>query len=85
MPDEVPTFSGYDISVLKIDVEGVEDQALAPLFEMPADDRPDILMLEHAHRDAWDEDILERLLVDGYEMQFETRMNAILRRIGGNG
>ena len=67
------------ISAMKIDIEGMEDRALAP-FLVPENRSlfPALLIIETVNREDWQIDILERLAACGYATIAETRGNSIL-------
>jgi len=70
------------IDSMKIDVEGFEDKALVPFFDLaPKELWPKVLVLEHCHRDIWESDILEYLLEGKYELVKKTRANSIMKKI----
>ncbi len=69
------------VGVLKADVEGVEDRALLPFFETaPESAWPHALVVEHAHRGAWQTDCLSTLEDLGYMPVGNTAENTMLRR-----
>jgi hypothetical protein len=68
------------IGALKFDVEGFEDQALAPfLAEAPRRLLPHTIVMETCHGHLWKSDLLGLLAEKGYRSIKETRGNAILR------
>ena len=69
------------IDVLKIDIEGFEDQALAPFFDA-ADDSlwPHHILIEIAHQSLWQRDLMAMLDERGYEEVFRTPENRLLSR-----
>ncbi|MEM9707160.1 MAG: FkbM family methyltransferase [Pseudomonadota bacterium] len=74
----------YDVSVLKIDVEGFEDRVLLPMFEQadPAD-WPDAIMMERVLNRYWSADLLKALEDFGYRSTFEGDGNGLyVRNIG---
>ena len=69
------------INILKIDIEGFEDRALAPFFEHANESLwPDHILIETAHADLWERDIMETLRERGYEQVFATAENRLLTR-----
>lgn len=69
------------IDVLKIDIEGFEDQALMPFFQTaPSTLWPHYLMLETCHRDKWQADLLDQLEKSGYTVCFENARNRHYQR-----
>lgn len=74
--------AGIDhIDVLKIDIEGFEDQALAPFFQTsPEDMWPNHILIEIAHQAIWQTDLMALLERCGYQQTFATGENRILSR-----
>ncbi|MEX2515428.1 MAG: FkbM family methyltransferase [Gammaproteobacteria bacterium] len=68
------------MDMLKIDIEGAEDIALAPFLQQ-ADDSllPDYIIIERSERD-WQIDLHALLQQRGYRQRLETRMNRIFQR-----
>lgn len=65
------------IDVLKIDIEGYEDQALGPFFDIaPRDLWPRYILVEVAHAAHWARDLLGQLDGLGYKTVFENSGNA---------
>ena len=69
------------IDVLKIDIEGFEDQALAPFFDA-ADESlwPQHILIEIAHHAIWQRDLMAMLAERGYVEKFRTPENRLLSR-----
>ena len=69
------------IDVLKIDIEGFEDQALAPFFDN-ADPSlwPKHVLIEIAHQRLWQRDLMDMLAQRGYEEVFRTAENRLMSR-----
>lgn len=69
------------IDVLKIDIEGFEDQALAPFFDA-ADEAlwPQHILIEIAHQSLWQRDLMAMLEERGYSERFRTKENRLLSR-----
>lgn len=67
------------VDAMKIDVEGMEDRALAP-FLIPVNSAlfPRLLIIETVNRDDWEVDVLQRLAECGYVTIAETRGNSVL-------
>ena len=67
------------IDVLKIDIEGFEDQALAPFFD-DADTAlyPKHILIEIAHQSLWQRDLMRMLEERGYSEIFRTKENRLL-------
>lgn len=72
------------VDLLKIDVEGFEDQVLAPFFAAAPDSLwPDRVIIERTNRDrSWREDCFALLAARGYRIVNETMDNAWLVRQG---
>lgn len=69
------------IDVLKIDVEGAEDQILLPFLETVDPNRwPQQILIEVAHRTVWQFDLLEALYARGYELTERRGADATLMR-----
>lgn len=67
------------IDALKIDVEGYEDEALAPFFRDA--DRgllPKVIVIEHSHRSKWGTDVIALCETLGYRQDARTRGNLLL-------
>jgi FkbM family methyltransferase len=74
--------AGLDrINVLKVDIEGHEDQALSPFFRA-APERlwPEVIALEVSHRSRWQSDLLDQLHWLRYRVIGRRRVDLILRR-----
>lgn len=70
------------IDILKIDIEGFEDRALAPFFDVAPDTLlPKHILLETAHQNLWDRNLLNMLDARGYETRFSTKENLLLSRV----
>ena len=69
------------IDLLKIDIEGYEDRALAPFFDSASNDLlPKHLLIEVAHQHLWERDLLQILDQKGYELTFSTKENRLFSR-----
>lgn len=69
------------IDILKIDIEGFEDQALVPFFEEAPDTVwPKYVMLETCHANQWDLDLIQVLSERDYVVTFENARNRHYRR-----
>ncbi|MFD0914977.1 FkbM family methyltransferase [Pseudahrensia aquimaris] len=67
------------IDVLKIDIEGFEDRALAPFLDQADEDLlPKAVLIETVHRTLWKRDVLAMLGERGYTREFATRENELL-------
>lgn len=69
------------IDLLKIDIEGFEDQVLAPFFETAEKSLwPRLILIETAHQALWRSDLVGEMKTAGYNVIFETRENLLLER-----
>lgn len=70
-----------EIDGMKVDIEGMEDRALIPFYETaPQGLWPKRLVIEHAHRDEWENDLINYLLNQGYQQFKRTRANTLLEK-----
>jgi FkbM family methyltransferase len=67
------------IDALKIDVEGYEYEALFPLLSCPTSLQPRCIIIEHAHSEIWEKDIIKILLENGYSKIGHSRSNTYLK------
>ena len=82
LPDEMVSPTGFDLTLMKIDVEGHEPGVLAPLLD-PARKKghwPDIIMLEHTSAADWGIDLIGALKGCGYAELHKTNENTFLKR-----
>lgn len=69
------------IDLLKIDIEGFEDQALAPFFDTAEEALwPAHILIEVVHQHLWQCDLLSMLEERGYGERFRTAENRLLSR-----
>lgn len=74
------------IAALKIDVEGYEDEALMPFFELaPKSLWPQRLVIEYTAQPSWKQDCISYLLANGYRQHSKTRGNVLLELNDGQG
>ncbi len=68
------------VDLLKIDIEGFEDRALAGFFDDQACRAlfPKAILIETVHRHLWEHDMIERLLMCGYRECGATDENILL-------
>lgn len=72
------------IDLLKIDIEGFEDQALLPFFKSAERALwPRHLLVETVHKALWKQDLTAELARLGYETAGRTEENLLLRLAGG--
>lgn len=67
------------IDGLKVDIEGLEDEALMPLFD--AGERslwPRVILIETLHRVKWRRDCISELLSKGYTVRWESNADKLL-------
>jgi len=68
------------IDLLKIDIEGYEDQALAPFFLNAKKALwPRYVLIETAHQEFWQQNIIDLMLAEDYHAVFNTDENVILK------
>lgn len=65
----------YDLTVIKIDVEGAEVAALAPL--LAGDWMPDALLMETRHAAEWDTDLVGQITARGFAATLEADGNTL--------
>lgn len=66
------------VDALKIDIEGMEDQALVPFFEnAPLRMRPKCMVIENDHQDLWETDLFKILGDNGYTELSSSGSNTI--------
>lgn len=71
----------YDVSVLKIDVEGFEDTVLMPLFDASqGKNLPDAILIETAHAEQWQCDLVGRIKAEGYQATFKGEGNTLFKK-----
>lgn len=70
---------GHDVSVLKIDVEGFEVQALGPLLDAGGW-LPDVILVETAHARKWEVDLTAVIRGLGYAVALEADGNTLFER-----
>ena len=67
------------IDLLKIDIEGFEDQVLMPFFNKAAIELwPRLVLIETAHHSIWQHDVVGWMKNAGYNIAFETAENLLL-------
>ena len=67
------------VDVMKIDVEGYEDEIILPyIAQAPESLWPRAIVLEHCHRDRWQEDCEAGLIKAGYRLADKDRTNIML-------
>ena len=67
--------------VIKIDVEGFEDEVLIPFFEASVPSHwPDAILMEIVGSDLWKADLLDTLAKCGYEITWQGEENALFTR-----
>jgi len=68
------------IDAIKIDIEGMEDQALIPFFnEAPKELFPKCIVLEHNHNELWKEDLFKVLKKNNYKFIYQNKSNSMLK------
>ena len=72
------------VDLVKIDVEGFEDEILLPFFETaPIALWPRAIVLEHCHKDRWRADCVAALIALGYRLERKDRTNTMFVRDWG--
>ncbi len=70
------------IDLLKIDIEGFEDQVLMPFFNKAAIELwPRLVLIETAHHSIWQTDVVGWMKNAGYTIAFETTENLLLELV----
>jgi FkbM family methyltransferase len=69
----------YDVSILKIDVEGAEVAVLGPLLDA-AGWLPDAMLVETAHADEWSVDLVAQITGLGFETTLRAEQNTLFIR-----
>lgn len=71
------------IDMLKLDVEGYEDEVIMPFLKSaPKDLWPKGIIMEHCHRDRWQRDCQAFIMEQGYRLDDRDRTNLMLRLAG---
>ena len=66
-------------SIIKIDIEGMEDRALFPYFEaIKPENYPKLIVMEDGINSHWERDIMSWLLAHGYKSAERSRGNVML-------
>ncbi|MFD2740352.1 FkbM family methyltransferase [Sulfitobacter aestuarii] len=84
LSDFLGTAEAHEVTVLKIDIEGGEDAALAPLLAQGAECGflPEAMLIETAHARHWQGDLIGRITACGYAPVFEAEGNTLFVRQG---
>jgi FkbM family methyltransferase len=70
-----------EVTLMKIDVEGYEDQVLPPyLLEVPPERWPQSIIIEHVYRNRWSTDCIQLCEGRGYRVSATTNNNTLLER-----
>lgn len=79
LSDFADAAAGHEISVLKMDIEGVEDIALNPLLDAAQSGGwlPDVILIEVRHAEQWDTDLCTKILSCGYKETLQVEGNAL--------
>ncbi len=79
LPELVNDHGVERIDLLKIDVEGFEDQVLCPYLDTASDKSlPEVICLEHKYRKRWRTNLLKKAVERGYAVAVENDRNWIL-------
>ncbi len=79
LTDFVAGAADYDVSVLKIDVEGAEEAALAPMLDTDGW-LPDAILMETRHAEEWETDLIGRIKERGFDPVLEADGNTLFAR-----
>jgi FkbM family methyltransferase len=74
-----------EVSVLKIDVEGMEDDVLGAMLVDEAAPLPDAILIETEHADEWPRDLRGLIEARGYEERLKAEGNTFYVRATGAG
>lgn len=81
LADFFPVEPEARVDFLKVDIEGAEDRAIAPLFEgLPEAKWPRLIFFEHKHSALWRTDITATILHSGYVLKKEYGRNALFEK-----
>ena len=84
LAEYVDTATNYDVVVMKVDIEGFEDQALLPFFDsVDAAFWPDAILIETMHAHVWKTDLVAELAGRGYAIVATPEHNTFFRRAPG--
>ena len=73
--------ANYDITILKIDVEGAEEAALGPMLDAGATGwQPDAILIETVHADEWESDLVARIVACGFKPTLQAEGNTLFVR-----
>lgn len=74
----LPQDGATRVAFLKVDIEGFEDRAIAPMLtDTPECQHPKLIFFEHKHNALWKKDIAALLTSTGYVMAKEYGRNAL--------
>ena len=75
--------AAYDLSIVKIDVEGAEEAALGPMVDAGPDGwQPDAILIETAHAETWETDLVARIIACGFKDILHVEGNTLFTREG---
>lgn len=82
LPIEMRDPADFDLSFMKIDVEGHEAEVFAPLLdpERVSGHLPDFIIMEHVSSEEWEVDLISELANYDYKEHRKTLHNTLLRR-----
>jgi FkbM family methyltransferase len=81
LADFVADPGAFDLFLIKIDVEGLEDTVLGPYLDAAPDDAlPHAILIEMVLAAEWKRDLAELLHARGYRIVFEAEENALFVR-----
>ncbi len=71
--------SAYEVTLLKIDVEGAEAWVLGPWLDAALpEERPDAILIETAHPHLWNRDLVSDIKSFGYDVALQVEGNTLL-------
>jgi FkbM family methyltransferase len=79
LTDFMTEAAGHEVSVIKIDVEGAEVAALSPLLDAGGW-LPDAVLIETAHADEWEVDLVQKLIELGFQATLKADGNTLFVR-----
>lgn len=81
--DFVSGAAKHDLTVLKIDVEGFEEAVLGPMVDAGPDGwQPDAILIETAHAETWETDLVKRIVACGFRDTWQAEGNTLFVRTG---
>lgn len=76
--DFVGAAAAHDLTILKIDIEGFEEAALGPMVDAGAAAwQPDAILIETAHAETWETDLVARIVACGFKDVLQVEGNTL--------